>query len=754
MRLRTGLVLGLLAGGIAVCGGLAAYELAMARQSPIVVRRFLAGYYDRRAKFVPVAGRGAANVDRDATLMFIMTGAIDTGPKIEATLPLTLGEQAELAVLTQKIAEGNASAEDLRRFEELGGDPRAFFEPGVVARKNSTDPNARFVATGSVSTDSVRIVAVEGGGEALARGVFFKVTKRGGKHVTARKFVFNPQYVVATFNKPGEIDYNPEGFAASTTYTITMQGGDQFDSVLTVVTNLDGVPLGAPFTTQFTTSERYAQDGTRPEIRETSPNEGSVNVPSDADVDVVFSEPMDINSFQLPRFEGDDAATVRIAYTLSSSNGGLAGRNILATLRVKPQTAGNVVQIRPLQGFGRGPYEIEVTVTNGVTDLSGNNIIREQQFVFTSEFDPTAEDFDQIAETFDTDAKKDAQWYLDPSNLSGDNTFADWNAKSAEGMLATSVATVAFDSLGPNPTGSVNIWFTRAVRWQSLYPNTDMGGRARTLTGFSWYQAGSQTLNPAPAPPTFSPTQAKLTYPNMQVKLGHANDAVAGGGFPGGTSAPGPVATNYREVPVTIVPSVNYTIPTGIDVGPPGAPTGPFLVAGPNWNKNFNYDGKNALILEIEHFGNGTGANGTEEMWQQDPAYALNSLTFSLFQDAPPIVQAQTWYLSVRWNFLSPGAEAQSLWYGVDELAVRWVPQQIVPFSQPQGTSVALQWQGAKASIGDPSVLDPTTITPWTNDIRTLTGNPFVRWHVELVNNLATGNSPTIDTLVIPYTYR
>jgi hypothetical protein len=746
MRLRTGLVLGLLAGGFAVCGGLVAHELASAKQRAIVVKRFLAGYYDRRGKFVAVAGRGATNVDRNAVLMFVMSGAVDTGPKLKATLPLTIAEQAELADLAQKVADGSATPEEQRRFEELGGDVRAFFEPGVIARKDSDDPNARFVASGSVTSDSVRIVADAGGGEALASGVFFKCTKKGGKRIKVRKFVFNPQYVVATFNRPGEIDYNPEGFEANTRYSIDMQGGSQIVSPLTVVTNLDGLPLAEPFSTSLTTSDRYAQDFTRPEIRETSPNDGSVNVASDADIDLTFSEPMDIDSFQLPRFDGDEAATVNIRYTLSSVNGGLAGRNILAIVRVKPQTAGNVVQIRPLQGFGQGPYEVEVTVTNGVTDLSGNNIIRQQQFVFTTEEDPTAEDFGQIDEVFEDDSKKDTQWFADPANLSGDNVFADWNDGEFEGLLRTAVNEVTFEVVGPNTGGNVNVWFTRAVRWQMLFPSNDMGGRPRTLTGFRWVQTNTQSL---------------LTYPNTQVKIGHANDAVAGGGFQGGTNPPGPVASNYREVPVTVTPSINYTIPVGISLANPPTvpPSPPFLVDGPVWAEDFNFDGRNGVILEVEHFGNGTGpppptGNGVTDNWEIDANFSLNAMTFSLFQDVPPIVQAQPWYHRTQFTFLSPGAEARSLWYDVQETSIRWVPQQIIPFSQPQGTSVSIRWQGAKGSVNDPTVLDPTSITPWTSDIRTLAGNPFVRWQVELSNNLATGNSATIDTLIIPYTFR
>ena len=120
MRLRRGLVLGLLAGTLAVTGGIAAKELAEARQRPIVVVRFLAGYYDRKERFVATAGRRATNIDRDAILMFVMSGAVDTGPKIRATLPLTLAEQAELEDLAQQIADGTATPEEQRRFQEQG----------------------------------------------------------------------------------------------------------------------------------------------------------------------------------------------------------------------------------------------------------------------------------------------------------------------------------------------------------------------------------------------------------------------------------------------------------------------------------------------------------------------------------------------------------------------------------------------------------------------------------------------------------
>ena len=66
-----------------------------------------------------------------------------------------------------------------------------------------------------------------------------------------------------------------------------------------------------------------------------------------------------------------------------------------------------------------------------------------------------------------------------------------------------SVSTEVFLTQGPSPNSFVNVWFPRALRWQMLFPSNDMGGRPRTLTGFSWFQTNGQ-LN--------------LTYPNTQVK--------------------------------------------------------------------------------------------------------------------------------------------------------------------------------------------------------------------------------------------
>jgi len=488
MRFTRAAALTLLAGSLAVGATAALYELAEARQRPVVVVRLLAGFFDRRGRFVATAGRESTNVDRNAVLQFVFSGAVDMGPRLKATLPLTLAEQSEQAA---------------------GGD----YEPGIIDRKDSPFRQSRYVATGSVDTDSVSIAAPSpGGGRTNAKGVYFRVavSKRRGRRLFKNRMTFNPRFVLASFNTPQEIDYTPEGYEANTRYDVVLDGGPDAVNPFGTVTNLSGVPLAIPLITFFETTDQYLQDFSRPEIRTTSPTDRAANVASDDDIDITFSEPMLLDSFVLPRFQGDDEWTIRVAYSEAPQNGSLAGRDILGFVRVKPQTAGNVVQFRPIQGFGRGPYEIEVTITAGVTDLSGNNIVRQQRFVFETEFNGDADDFGQIEEGFEDRDNEDSTFVP-----SGDNDTADWNTVK-DGYLTTTVAGKTFDADTTNNTGAINLWFVNPLKFHTLFPPNEMSNRARTLTGFDWY-------------PT---TLVGQTYPSTIVQLGHANDIVGASGFP------------------------------------------------------------------------------------------------------------------------------------------------------------------------------------------------------------------------------
>jgi hypothetical protein len=698
-------------------GAIAATEqMARAGGNPIVLVRFLLGYTARDGRFIATAGRGATNVDRNAVLMLVFSGNVDSGRAIRATLPLTLKEQKEL--------------EDKIQADPNYDPTKDGYEPGVVPRRRSDDRAAFYVATGSVNTFSVAITAQGPAGVSTAPGQFFKYVPPRKTRAAGNRIVFNPRYTVSSYNKPGEIDYHPEALDADTTYSVVLDGGPSPSNPATTLRNVEGEPLAARFSSTFTTRNRYVQDFNRPHFRTTTPTDQTTEVPYDADIDIEFDEPMDIASFVTPRFQGDDAWTIAVRYTQNFAlNGTFTGKNILGVVRVKPQTAGNVVQFRPTQGFGKGPFEVQCVVTNGVTDLSGNNIIRQFQFTFRTESNPNAEDIGQVDETFDTANKRDAAFVP-----SGDFIGAQWNG-TVKGALTTSVQTATFNVAGPGaPTVSgtgINLWYHQPIAVQMLFPVTLMGTRSRTITGFGW----------------FTGVVRGRTYPNTTIQLGHASDPVTANGFPPGQA---PDLQNYGDTPILVVPSTTYRTPTTATNN---------VVPGPTFVKNFNYDGQRPVILWMTHNGDPASAPigpppvppiDNWERWRYDANFPLTTSAAAVGTAA----QTNGWLYSTRFNYLTPGAEAQSLFYDMGRENARLLPQQIVPITQPSGTTIVFQWQGAKADVTVPTTPDLNTLTGWLNDIRSLSNYRHVRFRVTLQNNLQTGTVSFIDTLTFPYVFQ
>jgi hypothetical protein len=400
-------------------------------------------------------------------------------------------------------------------------------------------------------------------------------------------------------------------------------------------------------------------------------------------------------------------------------------------VRVKPQTGGDVVQLRPLQGFGKGPSEFEVIVRNGVTDLSGNNIIRQLQFTFKTIFNANADQAGFIEETFLTNNKQDTNFGpgINSTGLPvGDDVLATWNAQGSAGFLAGVVTDTPFVAASTGTSiSAVNLFGVAPIRFQNYYTVTDMGARPRTITSFSWRQ-GQTTL-------------AGLTYPNCTAQMGHANDIVAAAGFPGNaTTSPGPSTSYFRDTPVVVFQPVTYTANQLV---------GNYVTA-PKFSKNFPFDGSNPVILDISHGGNGTA----NDRWQGDIAYPLQTCIYANFSSTPASLGSRTWYFDTKFTYLTPGAEAQSLFYDNGRDDARILPQQIVPSTQPQGTTVTFIWQGAKSDTQNPSIPDLTTLTPWLADVRQLATYRYIRFRVQLLNNLTTKIAPSVDTLTVPFTYK
>jgi hypothetical protein len=173
-------------------------------------------------------------------------------------------------------------------------------------------------------------------------------------------------------------------------------------------------------------------------------------------------------------------------------------------------------------------------------------------------------------------------------------------------------------------------------------------------------------------------------------------------------------------------------------------------VKGPPFTNYFNYDGVNFVIFDTIHTGTGITP---EDYWQMDAAYPIQCLTYSFPGANPPInARSRTWYMDAQFTYLTPAAEARSLYYDITRTDARLIPQILFPTVQPQGTSVTFEWQGCKANAG--GTIDLSTQTAWLPDVRALSNYRFIRFHATFVNNTSARTIASIDRLTVPFTYR
>lgn len=147
------------------------------------------------------------------------------------------------------------------------------------------------------------------------------------------------------------------------TPSIPLADGTTYHAVLTTgIRDLDGVPLPENFIWSFTTGAAGGggPDQTPPEIVSASPREGATNIPIDAPVRVVFSEPIRPETLRTDTF---------------------FIRGVPGEIRYDESTRTATLQpLAPLALQSR----YEVTVTNQITDRAGNPLAAAQSWSFTT----------------------------------------------------------------------------------------------------------------------------------------------------------------------------------------------------------------------------------------------------------------------------------------------------------------------------------------------------------------------------------
>jgi uncharacterized protein (TIGR03437 family) len=158
---------------------------------------------------------------------------------------------------------------------------------------------------------------------------------------------------------PGTVSY--VGVTATFTPAVSLAAGTLYTATITTgATNPAGVALAANYVWTFTTGS--APDTTPPTVSSTVPSTGATSVPVGNALSVTFSKPMNPLSINTTTFSLKQGATA-VAGTVTYAG-------VTATFTPASSLAPNL------------PFT--ATVTNGVTDLSGNAMAANYMWTFTS----------------------------------------------------------------------------------------------------------------------------------------------------------------------------------------------------------------------------------------------------------------------------------------------------------------------------------------------------------------------------------
>jgi hypothetical protein len=392
-----------------------------------------------------------------------------------------------------------------------------------------------------------------------------------------------------------------------------------------------------------------------------------------------------------------------------------SARTVLGSLRFS--TDAKTVTFRPVFGYGKGPSEIFVRVTDAVTNLPGNPIPKEVRIQFVSVYDPDQFNQGDVQETFDGNTHED-------TTFQNTNPLADWNSGVTQGFLAGKFTSGTVTILRGNNTYATPPWgwggsFT--AQSQMLFISGDVGS-ARTITGFDWYK--------------YCTTSSTAT--NVTIKMGHTQSGGLTTGF----------AANYSDTPVTCVNNLgSYPISNSPYRG---------WATGPAFTSNWGYNGSDNVILEVVCTCGGA-SNSWTGYWQVLNSGSVQRTAYTRPSWAgAPAVTTNNYHYDTRFTFLIDVSEAQSHWY---DMGIR-TPQFLDVFlepdlsSQPAGTSSEWKFQGAPEDVSVGGVPDVTSATQWIDDLEQLTGLRFVRFHVDFKSNQSTNARPMFDTVVFPFVWR
>ena len=706
-----------------------------------------------------------------------------------------------LALTTTSCGGGGIAAKDMI-LVELQFLDRAL-TPTAPTGTESLPRNARI---GLLFSERVDPSSINDQTIRLRFGPSFASVPIGSFQVNGNTVLFDP--TVSSQGQP-----HPTGLEPVTQYSLSVPG---FGEQTAVVRNLDRDPNLSTFLTQFTTSAGWLRELVPPRIEgivfAPDVDELTGNVAGNSLMGLRFSEPMDPQRFlQGAANEG----TVDIRYTdapINDSND-VALTEIVGSFIPSPDF--RTFWFRPIFSWGDAKLVFTASVTQGLTDLSGNGLLN------PSSFGPFTCDGQGIAT-----GKVIREEFLDQDDMAGGATDADWGlseegtlvglpvtsrevliysyveadngADSGRGQYAPLVDPLigaTFNQVVPNPSPPTADG--RRVLW--AFPATKIGARG-TITGAAWG-------------PDSNATFAAL-YPHVKLRAGYQkqDQLSLSPSFEG----------NYAGQPAVLY-SGSYSVQQMKDVGnTPGEPLIPYKGTPPspgacNGDPSTINMGWNAPLFDYTGWYDWPALTTFFE-WnpEGDPNSSKRVLLFDAsVQEGDQFQQSRGWFgaTSPCSGFLIGGlplarmraeyegeapnpennvslgiqnpeqslsdvaftltrrmSQGQSRFFtpdGTDNttfgIGTDYRPAVISPAVQANGAQVVIEYQGADAIDVAPGGLEIVVPTgnytqdlegnpSWVQDVNLCDGMANIRFRVTLISNLVNNEVGRVTRVLLPMT--
>jgi hypothetical protein len=632
-------------------------------------------------------------------------------------------------VLTSFVQNGRT---DVRRNESLQ------FKFSAVVRK------------GSVDSRTIRILQQTGTGTKQALGALIPKSNVVRFDPTRTQRNYDDSQRPNTTVTEGD---NASGFESYTDYLVQIPGPPE----IKILRNSRNDRILQGFSGQYRTNASYDDpvagqpyfvgDGASGNLGFDPPRSGATGlVDEDAVILLEFSEPVNIDTL-------DPSSTVLVTRIR-------VNESVPGFIRLDPNDrSGRRFQFVPSLGFGSdvanlSGWDIQVTLTEGITDLAGNPLKR--PFVaplFRTRYVEGKKSASIVAETFANQTKMDpvtvtdgGEWNtVEKGSLRG-GAATTYPAQDVNYRInppgVTTVLTRQNDPLVTDQSQSGCFVRTAGSRAQMLYIPADVG-EAAAIVSTGWGPSSNALFG--------------SNHPEITLQLAHTSNSALGSDMTTNVNIGNPVQVFKGSY---LIPQAKNIQTSDGNLNANGVTPDPYAKGywlWPQFTTPFEWNGQNNLVFDAAC----------------QPAVTCQILRGSFVPAGIPFPNRRavgtnytassadftvdTVVYDIRFNKRRRTTRATSQWYELASDSTQFAAPIVSPVGQPGGVSVLVEVEGAH---GKPDPLKPggfipntTTATGFTTTVSDIDGHRFFRFRVTMASNLTTNQTARITSVQFPYQF-